>query len=213
MFLENYVDEAEYDDFFIDDWDVESRDYSDVSDESIDFSEGVFDILSDMINSGELDEKFTSYNSARVHFREHCVGKKSKKSHRSNVVYDFVKFSDYFNHEAEVDLKIKAAKYSVTDLFDTETLIKMFHKIFEGSTTVKFELSCGFKNSMGRCTLAVNSWANDYTTNWTSNNTVDFVVRTPDGLTITIFPIDSDYLKSKLNNTAIKSGITTEKLF
>jgi len=213
MFFTN-LEEDYKDDYFADDW-LFDVDYSHLTDEESKCAEEIFDLLEEFIPEEEvtfniLGEVFTSGDNAAGHFRKHCMSNPSKKSKRSNVFYDFTKQSDYTNREALLNQKINSSPYNINDICDVKDVIKNLHKLFEGNICINFTITCGLYNNAGRVALSINSFATDVTTNYLYN-TVDFIVRTPAGNTITIYPVDANYLGNKLNSIFTKCGFAPIK--
>lgn len=85
-----------------------------------------------------------------------------------------------------------------------EEVIKGFHKLFEGSTTLAFTPLCGFVSTDGKAVSVVfHSFANKYTLNYEDGNTIDYLMY-KSGHTKTLFPLDANYLENKFNNLVIK---------
>lgn len=200
MFLEKYETEEHYDDYFDDDYLVNERDYTGVSEEALDFSHALYSIIQSIVDSEQpLQEKFTSPKNADAHFDLHCYTD-SCKSDRHTVYYDFTDVEGYKSRENFVDSQVKSTigtPMYITNLVDLKQILKAFHKLFEGSQTLVFSTSCGFRNK-GRVIVAFHSWATDCTTNY-GQNTLDFVIQTPDGKTITMFPIDANMVENQIN--------------
>lgn len=163
------------------------------------FSTDLFNFFQDLIDEA-LTEDFTSDYSAYRHFAEHCRGF-NKKSKRSHVYYDFNDLDDYLAHESEVSKAVNNTTESqvITDLMDYPDVIKKLRRLFEGNRTVLFSATCNFTSSSGPCIIGLKSWSTQYTANY-MDNTVDFIVETLSGKTITMFPLDASYVENKLNN-------------
>lgn len=215
MFTDRLKPSREYDaKFFAGDWEVESRDYTDVPFENIDLGEDLksmfMDILQEQLRGVALDEAFTSVTNAHWHCIKHCLchNRVNKPySEYDNVYYDFAYLKDYMKYEEEVDAAIKNCPEEniITDITDAEKIQSLTHKLMTQETTILFDLPCGLRNSAGRCAIALRSFANPVTTNY-KGDTVDFCVRTPDGLTVTLFPLSTGYLASHLNHTFTRNG-------
>ena len=211
MFGEQNKPEEYYDEYFLNDWEVDDRDYSDVSEESMQFANELIDLFFEL-SENEIDEQFTTISNAKYHFNKHCIGKFVKKSSRQTVAYDTMSFNDFISYEDQLDKKIKSPDHTISDLSDTQYVLKVFRALFEGNKTIVFKLSCGFINNEGRVAYALHSWANNSTTNY-PQNTIDFITRSPDDLTVALYPIDANYLITKLNNCVKRSNISKKDIF
>lgn len=211
MFVHNLTENKIPDSAFNNDYMVDDVDYSDISDASISVADELFSFLQQMIAYGDNDlmmEKFTSDKNALIHFKKHCLaGIPDRYSDRSSVLYDFSSLDEYLNREDILDAYSKdiADKCIIHNLLDTSNVITVLHQLFSGKTTIKFDVSCGLTSSTGRISLVLHAWATDVTTNYPLN-TIDFIIRTPDQKTITMYPIDANYLESKLNNIFTRNG-------
>ena len=85
-------------------------------------------------------------------------------------------------------------------LNDTKGVLKALNKLFEGNKTIKFEISCGFFNNVGKVMVGINSFSSDKTKNYSGGNTVDVLILSRRGKTISMYPIGSHYLETKFNN-------------
>ena len=204
------VGEEQYDDIVVDEMSYGDREVSDeITGDAIDFADGIFGIFQDIVDreDSSISEEFTSQSNALYHFTRHCMGNK-KKSRRSNVHYDFTKLEDYLNHEDKVSKLSVSARESknllIEDLTETDNVVKLFCKFFGGGKTLVLGLNCGFSNKNGPVRICLHSWATSFTTNY-SQNTVDFIIQAPDDKTITIYPIDANYLEAKINNEIKKN--------
>lgn len=200
IIAEDYKDE-----YFAEDWETD-KDYFYLVDEEVVCADKIFDLLEELLVDA-LTEEFTSVNNKAEHFRRHCLGKNNtwKKSSRGGVYYDFTDIKEYEDREAFLDKEIRSSSFNIKDLCDVDTVTKAMHKLFAGNICINFNTSCGLYNNSGRVALSIHSFATDATTNY-PHNTVDFVVRTPAGNTITLYPVDANYLENKLNNIFQKCG-------
>lgn len=174
------------------------------------FVDAIFDIFEDIIEENDIDESFTSSNSVNVHFRKHCLANRKRKSKESFVYYDYNFLKHYENREAYLDNLIKQTPYRLLDLYDVNKTTKLLRKIFEGNKCIAIEASCGLYNNLGTVSLALHSWANDATTNY-FHNTIDFAVRSVNGQTIILYPIDALLLLDKLNSEFKRCGFAPIK--
>lgn len=207
MFVDNYKD-LEYDDeLFNEDYAVNDRDYSDVDERSIEFANCLYNLLQELVNEefSKKNEDFTSLKNMVAHYYKHCTCGKPKKSTRSNVYYEYDSSIDYMNRESYLHDRFKRVKYIISDLTDTDHITYCFRKLFEGNTFIKFSLACGLYGEYSRISLSVNSWANEATFHYPLN-TVDFIIKNPNDDTITIYPLDANYLENKINNELVRCG-------
>ena len=205
MFIENANDESEYNDNFpfdkISAWD-NAQDES-VEDYRYEFADAIYSVIQGIIDRETLNEEFTSTNNAMARFKRHCMRNRNVRSRRSSVVYDFNNFDDYITHEDNISnamLDIKGdSKMYINDLTDVERTQDAFRKFFEGGQCMVFGLGCGFTNDSGLVRICLHSFATNVTTNYTQN-TIDFMIQSPSGKTVTLYPVDANYLESKLNH-------------
>lgn len=176
----------------------------------LNFVDAVFDIFEDIIEENDIDESFTSSNSVAVHFYKHCLAGRKRKSKESFIYYDYNHLKHYMNREAYLDTLIKQTPYKLLDLYDVNKTVKLLRKVFEGNKCISIEPSCGLYNNLGTVSLAIHSWANDATTNY-FHNTIDFIVRSVNGQTITLYPIDALLLLDKLNSEFKRCGFAPIK--
>lgn len=206
MFVEN-INKSEdyYDDFVSAEMSYNDKEFNDeLTQDSIDFADGMFSIFQEIIDEEDrgIKEQFTSEPNAVQHFNRHCL-RPNRSSRRSSVYYDFTKLSDYLSHEDKISRMVIEAshnpKYVINDLTKEKETMKAFRTFFEGGKSLVLGLPCGFTNENGSVRVCLHSWATDYTTNYRLN-TVDFLIQSPDNKTITIYPLDANYLENKINS-------------
>ena len=205
MFLEKFENEKHYDKYF-DDSLSDDIDYTDISETQLDVADNIFDIIQEIINSEDdnLTEEFSSYKNSYRHYKKHCLDNKNKKSARSYIFYDFSDIEDYLKLESKLSQKIKSKDYLyINRLFNVEdvnqsTILNYLTELFSKDKMVVFGLGCNFANNTGRVKRAINSNSNNNTTNY-NKDTLDFMILAPDNKTISLYPVDADYLKTKLN--------------
>ena len=192
LFLE---DDFDYDDY-------EDPDYDFDEEVGKEFEKEIYSVLNDLINNScNLDEDFTSKGNSNIHYKKHCLGKdKNKTSTRTNVYYDFNDRSKYCDYEKEVSHRINKSRNEVSSLQDYSLVMKYIRKLFEGNFVIKFCNSCGLKNSNGTINMSLLSFSRDVTTNYKKANTIDICIKTESGRTITLYPVDANYLQNKFNN-------------
>lgn len=195
----------DYYDKYLDELNVFDQEFNkEVSEEEFEFGDNVFSFLQELIDTDNLTEEFSNQNQLTVHFRRHCLRNISGRvSTRSSVYYDFVDEQDYSKHEEDVSNKaintMENTDMFISDLYDTEKLIKAFRKLFEGNKTLVFSLACGFHNNIGPIRLCLNAYATRYTSNY-QQNTIDFLIQAPNNKTVTLYAIDANYLENKINS-------------
>lgn len=167
------------------------------------FADELFNIFQDLVDDSELKEKFISTNTYLNHFYKHCIGKSNKKSIRSNVLYDFSDPSQYKTYEEKISVDVNKTKYTVVSLLDSVLIIKYMRKLFEGNASLLFTTSCGFKNNINSIMIGLHAYANQVTKNY-KQNTIDFIVISPTGKTLSLLALDANYLENKLNNVIQK---------
>ena len=192
LFLE---DDFDYDDY-------EDPDYNFNEEIGKDFEKELSIILNDFIReSDNLGENFTSNGNSNIHYKKHCLGKdRNKVSTRTNVYYDFNDRSKYCEYEKEVSHRINESRNEVASLQDYSLIMKYIRKLFEGDFVINFCNSCGLKNSEGVINMSLLSFSSDVTTNYSKANTIDICIRTGTRRTITLYPVDANYLQNKFNN-------------
>lgn len=207
MFEENKVFTEDYYDKYMSELDILDQAFDEpIYDEQFTFGDNIFSIVQNLINP-ELNEEYTTETGLMNHFKKHCI-RADHVSSRQNVYYDFTDVNDYSNHELEISEYIDTVidhndKMFITDIYDTDKLIKSFRKLFAGNETLVFSLSCGFHNKFGLVRICIHSFATKYTENYL-HNTVDFLIQAPDRKTISLYPIDANYLENKINNEIAK---------
>ena len=199
----------EYDDAYLDEtssiWDEAKDEY--ISDEQFEFADGIWDLFQEIIDneSASLKEEFTSMSNARIHYREHCLNSNPRRiSSRNNVYYDFNNIQDYLNYEENISKYAIITKNEKTDMFiedlnATDKILNAFRKLFRGGSYLVLGLACGFRNNEGPVRVCLHSFAQTF--NY-QENTIDFLIQSPNDKTITLYPIDANYLQTKLNNLA-----------
>jgi hypothetical protein len=178
--------------------------YDDNYDENIgrQFAKDIEDMLYDLIkHSDNVNEEFISNKDLKDHFKKHCIAKRTNvKSNRTNVFYDFKDISQYVEYDKKVSDMIEKTKYTIGYLYDYDKIYKYFRKLFEGNIAIQFCNSCGLKNKTSNITISVIAFSSNVTKNYKGGNTVDICVKDSRGKTITLFPVDVNYLQNKINN-------------
>lgn len=191
----------------IDDW--EDPDETEVTEEEIRFAKELFDFLQELINvedDADITEEFMSDRGAKKHFEKHCLGhhRDERVSKRTSVYYDFKDVSQYKEYErklTEVARGVSRANVETfISLLDKESVEKWLQRLFEGDVYIAFTPECGLHNSKGRIYLMIHSFASDVTRNYRSNDTIDIMVKSGRGKTITLYAVDANYFETKLNN-------------
>ena len=182
-----------------DDW--TDYDYTPITEEEQQFAEEVFNMLQGEIDkASELTEEFTGKRSGNNHFNTHCIGKhKDRRSRHSHVYYDFKDISQYIEYEKTLNALMHDPDVKIASLLDTELVLKSFANLFKGNYSMLFCTPCGLHNGQGDVMLAIRSFANSMTSNYTEN-TVDFMILTRKYKTITLYPVSADYVETKFNN-------------
>lgn len=188
----------------IEDDDIEDLDIDDdiegISKAQEIFANELYDVIQSFINSDTIKEDFKSESALKIHFDRHCVGMhKDKKSKRTGVYYDFKYISQYREYENFIYNHVNKTPLVISNLYDTDTNIKYFHKLFEGGTSLYFSYSCGFKKNNKSIILGLYAFSTDKTTNYMGGNTISLIA-IDKSYTSTVYPIDANYLETKLNN-------------
>lgn len=209
MFRDNKIIKENYYDKYINELDIFDQEFDkEVSEEEFAFGDNVFSFLQDLIEDEKIKEDFNNQNQLVIHFKKHCLRNiTGRKSVRTNVYYDFTDVQEYSMHEETISAKTISARNNVVmfinDLYDVEKVIKAFRKLFEGNQTLVFGLACGFHNENSSVRLCLHSFATEYTRNY-GQNTIDFLIQTPDDKTISLYAIDANYVETKINNEISK---------
>ena len=208
MFIaEQDWNEEEVDDIFYNETSSYYDDEDDeIEDEYIEFADKIYDFLQGIINKNDgLIESFTSEGTLRTHYRKHCMaGSNTKRSRRNNIYYDFNNINEYSNREdmvsnKAISVRSNSSNMYINDLYRIEDILSAFRRLFKGGACIVFGLACQFYNNNGPVRICINSFATEATDNYL-NNTVDFLIQSPNDKTITMYPMDANYLESKLNN-------------
>lgn len=196
----------DYDDF-------NSDDYVEITDADTEFATDIFNIIQSLIDNEitEINENFISSSQLNRHFYKHCLVGKNKSSKASNVYYDFKYVNQYKNHEEHINSLVQQTKYIIPSLLDTELVCKYFRKLFEGNITLYFPTCNQFYNETGLVQIGLHSYCTNLTNNY-PYNTIDLIIMSPRGETITIYPVDAYYLQTKFNNIIDKHNKNNVKL-
>ena len=191
-------------DIFITQEEEDDLDYADVGyDEELanEFYEDILSFLTELIRKEEVvTEMFISNKCLIDHFNKHCIGNRTgRKSTRTNVLYDFKDKSQYKEYEKALGDKIDKTIYTVGSLYDYERILYLLRKLFEGDIVIQFCNACGLRNNNGVINLSIYAFSSSVTQNYNDGNTVDICVRSGRGRTITLYPLDSHYLQTKIN--------------
>lgn len=191
---------------------IEDKDTVEITPEEESFAKEIYNIFQDIIDDEErLTEEFISNKSLKDHYKKHCLcGRSDRKSTKSNIYYDFDNTNDYRDYENFVTSFIDITDLRIKYLGD-DNIDKYFRKLFEGNQAIYFTGFCDFRNSDGLITILVHAFASDKTKNYKNGNTVNFVVLQRNK-TITMFPVDANYLQTKLNNVINKYNKSDYKL-
>lgn len=163
------------------------------------FAEELKNLIEDLFKEENLNEDFKNRNRLLDHYNRHCLANnRTRRSRRSSVYYDFRDAGLYMHYEQYVKDLHPSFDMSHHSLLNAESIIKSFHKLFEGNKSLVFSPDCGFiSNDHQPVFIKFHSWANEVTTNYASN-TVDFMMY--NRYTKTLFPLDANYLENKFNN-------------
>lgn len=192
---------------------IDWNDVEEVSDNDRQFSVELFKFISELIPEEDLNESFRSHESLVKHFNKHCLcGNNSKESKKTNVLYDFSTLEQYDNYEREISSGLASGEnvIVVNDLTQKEFIEKSFRKFFEGNMYIYFSPLCGFNNNGKSISILFHAYSTSHTSDYKSN-TVDMNVRIGE-TTLTLYPLDSFYLESKLNNIIKKYSPVSIKL-
>mgnify|MGYP007135714113 CR=1 FL=1 len=170
------------------------------------FAAALFDLLQELVNTEDLNEAFANNYTLQNHFYKHCLGANSnKKSSRQNVYYDFKYVNQYKDYEDKIAEKINTEVSStynkgyINSLYDSDKVKKAVYNLFKGNSYVYFPPIVGLHNQFGGFALGLHAYATGVTTNYMCN-TIDLILITKSGKTLTLYPVDANYLENKLNN-------------
>ena len=172
-----------------------------ITEEDLKFEQAMIELFNELNNEAELSEDFVTFDKLGEHFGKHCLASSSdKKSSRTDVYYDFTKLTDYAKRERFVSSCIGSEDAILIDsLLASEDVLEGFKELLHGNKTFIVAPTCGLRDSNGKLiSIIIHSFANDSTTNY-SGNTVDYMIRQRNK-TKTLYAIDADYLKTKLNS-------------
>lgn len=183
----------------LDDW--TDYDNTDTTEAEKAFAGDIFTFRQAEINSGckNINEEFTGRQNSNIHFDIHCLGGKNVKNKNNDVAYDFQDISKYVEYERVVNQKVRNPNVYVASLLDTETVIKAFHKLFEGNKSILFGVTCGFENDEGPVMFGMTSFANSATTNYAGGNTINFDIVDTKFKTMTLYPVKADRVETRFN--------------
>ena len=171
------------------------------------FAESVYDLIQHIIDSENrgVEEAFTSKDNLENHYDWHCLAGKKRISSPTNIFYDFDKLEKYKDLENKINGKFINAlrdkrSIQINSLYDVEDITKGFRKLFEGDFTLVFSSLCGFKNLSGPVTITFVSFASDCTQNYKTGNSIHCLVSGRNTKTVTLYPIDANYVENKFNS-------------
>lgn len=196
--VKDYVDEKYFD--FITDREFNGKDpnyFGKVSDE---IAEEVYNFLSELIEDDVVVEKWTSENNLKVHFHRHCIGTDSKKSIRRDIRYDFKYVDEYKEYSDIINSDVLTPDYKIISLYNTVDVFSALTEITTQPISILFDVPCDLETSHGVVKLALHSFANDVTTNYSSVDTINIMVLSKDNETISLYAIDSKFVESKFRN-------------
>lgn len=172
--------------------------------EQEDFARDMFDAIQSIINEESkemLDEYFTSKKSFVRHYRTHCLGKRSGRvSDKHNVYYDFKDMNRFGEYENHILQEVLDSTNRVYCLYNVKEIGKLYRKLFKGNETINFSFTCGFESNGKEAMIGLHSFSSDVTKNYKGGNTIDLIAISHEFKTITLYPVDANYLQTKLNN-------------
>lgn len=188
---------------FYEDYDI--SEIPEITEEEKQFAEELKALLQEYIDSDSLIEEFVSDKGATKHFYKHCLAHdgKNKKSKRTNVYYDFKDVSLYRDRERYIDKLSRQDEkhtYYISSLLQIDEINQAFRKLFEGGKCVVFSQMCELRNEKGLVKLVIHSFASDVTNNYKTGNTLDMMIQSQNGKTITLYPVDANYFEKKINS-------------
>ena len=188
----------------IQDDDIEDLDIDDdiegITDAEIEFANSIYALFQSIIADNNINEEFKSNHSLNNHFNKHCIGKHlDRRSIRTHIYYDFKNVNEYKEYEQFIRTKMLQPDYTISLLEDSDNNLKYFHDLFMGNKSIYFTRSCGFNVEGKLINLGLYAFSSDKTNNYLGNNTVTLIILDKNN-TSTMYPIDANYLETKLNN-------------
>lgn len=188
---------------FYEDYDI--FEIPEITEEEKQFAEELKAILQEYIDVDSLIEEFISDKGAEKHFYKHCLAhdRDNKKSKRTNVYYDFKDVSLYKEREKYIDKIARQDEkntYYIISLLQIKEINRAFRKLFEGEKCIVFSQGCDLRNERGLIKLVIHSFASNVTNNYKTGNTIDMMIQSQNGKTITLYPVDANYFENKINS-------------
>lgn len=198
MYLKNVLKKLNnLDEDFID---FNSPDQENISEFQIEFAKDFYDFMQGFIEKEPLKEEFTSTTSLQLHYDKHCLaGDIEKKSDRYNVYYDFNNIDKYRIYGDKISNSLEISPNRISSLLDFDKMIRYLRKLFEGNYYILFTTSCAFENDKGPVMIGLHAFSSDVTTNYKNQNTLDLIIISPTFKTISLYPVDAYYFKTKFN--------------
>ena len=194
-----FIYESDIEDNDINDLDI-TDDVEEITDAQIEFANSIYDLFQSIIADNNINEEFKSNYSLNNHFNKHCIGKHlDRRSTRTHIYYDFKNVNEYKEYEQFIRTKVLQSDYIISSLEDSDNILKYFHNLFMGNKSIYFTRSCGFNVEGKIINLGLYAFSSDKTDNYLGNNTVTLIILNKND-TLTMYPIDADYLETKLNN-------------
>ena len=138
-------------------------------------------------------DSWVSDRRLKANFRNHCVGSKNKKSDRRNIRYDFTSTDELKEYGEKIISKVLRLNFDFDSLCTPEIALALSN-LKKMPMSVIFDIPCGFENDYGSFKIGLNSFANDVTTNFPTANTINVLIISKANNTISMFPVDSDYI-------------------
>lgn len=159
----------------------------------------IYDILESLANTRVLDEEWTNTPGTKEnHFKYHCLGSDNNYvSKEDNVYYDFKSQSEFDKFEDEISRKALNPDIIIDSIAEPDIWDTLVSNLNAGKT-VMFSQNCGFKGKHGPVSYVFIPNATEYTTNYGKASTVSFIVLTPDNKTISLYPMDINYIPVRM---------------
>lgn len=192
------------DDYLDDEIDIFDDPYGEpFTDEEASLANDLFNLFQEIMDNGftSVDEGFKNQQSLTDHYGKHCLaGDPNRHSTKRDIYYDFNDENKYRMYENALQVKMQNTKNRVPTFNDTALVLKLMRKLFEGSQCVLFTTSCGLQNTNGSTMLGLHAYANDVTENYQLGNTIDVIALDAKFKTLTLYPVDSMRVESRLNS-------------
>ena len=197
----------------LDDDDIDWDGIVQPTEEQIAFANEIRKVFQELVDSEvtDINEEFASRSKLVQHFNKHCIGERGgAQSSRSNVLYDFRYVNQYKERvdilTSDFDSLRHSQKNMIPSLEEESKVANCFRKFFKGNQYLIIPAREGIERGGKVANLAIHSYSTNVTTNYCGGNTIDLLIfdATITTRTLTLYPVDANYLENKLNNIISK---------